>query len=161
MTTQSTLTKKLQDKSASIAILGLGYVGLPLAVLALVVSGCSPSNPSPTVVVDEGLIDQQTAIQKAESYCRLGTPQEPPVIVSAVLQTCSESYDLPFQLRCNQQPPEHKVWVVYVDGDWVDSRGARGSTEVRIVHFHHCISMIDAETGKHMGLVGYSRPEDK
>ena len=33
MTTKDILIKKLQDKSASIAILGLGYVGLPLAVV--------------------------------------------------------------------------------------------------------------------------------
>jgi UDP-N-acetyl-D-glucosamine dehydrogenase len=33
MTTKDTLIKKLQDKSAEIAILGLGYVGLPLAVV--------------------------------------------------------------------------------------------------------------------------------
>jgi UDP-N-acetyl-D-glucosamine dehydrogenase len=33
MNTKDTLIKKLQDKSAEIAILGLGYVGLPLAVV--------------------------------------------------------------------------------------------------------------------------------
>jgi UDP-N-acetyl-D-glucosamine dehydrogenase len=33
MTTKSTLIKKLQNKTAEIAILGLGYVGLPLAVV--------------------------------------------------------------------------------------------------------------------------------
>jgi UDP-N-acetyl-D-glucosamine dehydrogenase len=33
MTIKDTLIKKLQDKSANIAILGLGYVGLPLAVV--------------------------------------------------------------------------------------------------------------------------------
>ena len=33
MTTKITLIKKLQDKTAEIAILGLGYVGLPLAVV--------------------------------------------------------------------------------------------------------------------------------
>ncbi|MEW5939523.1 MAG: nucleotide sugar dehydrogenase [Chloroflexota bacterium] len=33
MTTKDTLIKKLQDKTAKIAILGLGYVGLPLAVV--------------------------------------------------------------------------------------------------------------------------------
>ena len=33
MTTKATLIKKLQDKTANIAILGLGYVGLPLAVV--------------------------------------------------------------------------------------------------------------------------------
>ena len=33
MTTKTTLIKKLQDKTAEIAILGLGYVGLPLAVV--------------------------------------------------------------------------------------------------------------------------------
>ncbi len=33
MTTKETLIKKLKDKSATIAILGLGYVGLPLAVV--------------------------------------------------------------------------------------------------------------------------------
>lgn len=33
MTTKATLIKKLQDKTAEIAILGLGYVGLPLAVV--------------------------------------------------------------------------------------------------------------------------------
>ena len=33
MTTKDTLIKKLQDKTAEIAILGLGYVGLPLAVV--------------------------------------------------------------------------------------------------------------------------------
>jgi len=33
MTTKDILIKKLQDKSAEIAILGLGYVGLPLAVV--------------------------------------------------------------------------------------------------------------------------------
>jgi len=33
MTTKETLTKKLEDKSARIGILGLGYVGLPLAVV--------------------------------------------------------------------------------------------------------------------------------
>ncbi len=33
MTIKDTLTKKLQDKTANIAILGMGYVGLPLAVV--------------------------------------------------------------------------------------------------------------------------------
>ena len=33
MTTKDTLIKKLKDKEAHIAILGLGYVGLPLAVV--------------------------------------------------------------------------------------------------------------------------------
>lgn len=33
MTTKDTLVKKLKDKTATIAILGLGYVGLPLAVV--------------------------------------------------------------------------------------------------------------------------------
>jgi len=33
MSTKATLIKKLQDKTAKIAILGLGYVGLPLAVV--------------------------------------------------------------------------------------------------------------------------------
>ncbi|MFZ5881687.1 MAG: nucleotide sugar dehydrogenase [Chloroflexota bacterium] len=33
MTTKDTLIKKLQDKTATISILGLGYVGLPLAVV--------------------------------------------------------------------------------------------------------------------------------
>jgi len=33
MTTKDTLIKKLQDKEARVAILGLGYVGLPLAVV--------------------------------------------------------------------------------------------------------------------------------
>jgi UDP-N-acetyl-D-glucosamine dehydrogenase len=33
MSTKEILIKKLKDKSASIAILGLGYVGLPLAVV--------------------------------------------------------------------------------------------------------------------------------
>ncbi len=33
MTTKDTLIKKLQDKKARVAILGLGYVGLPLAVV--------------------------------------------------------------------------------------------------------------------------------
>ncbi len=33
MSTKDTLIKKLQDKTAKIAILGLGYVGLPLAVV--------------------------------------------------------------------------------------------------------------------------------
>lgn len=33
MSTQEVLTKKLRDKSAKVAILGLGYVGLPLAVV--------------------------------------------------------------------------------------------------------------------------------
>ncbi|MEW5830474.1 MAG: nucleotide sugar dehydrogenase [Chloroflexota bacterium] len=33
MTIKNTLTKKLQDKTANIAILGMGYVGLPLAVV--------------------------------------------------------------------------------------------------------------------------------
>ena len=33
MSIKETLTQKLKDKSASIAILGLGYVGLPLAVV--------------------------------------------------------------------------------------------------------------------------------
>ena len=33
MTTKETLVKKLKDKTATIAILGLGYVGLPLAVV--------------------------------------------------------------------------------------------------------------------------------
>jgi UDP-N-acetyl-D-glucosamine dehydrogenase len=33
LTTKTTLIKKLQDKTAEIAILGLGYVGLPLAVV--------------------------------------------------------------------------------------------------------------------------------
>ena len=33
MTTKTDLIKRLKDKSATIAILGLGYVGLPLAVV--------------------------------------------------------------------------------------------------------------------------------
>src|SRR5512137_2746312 len=33
MTIKDTLIKKLQDKTARIGILGLGYVGLPLAVV--------------------------------------------------------------------------------------------------------------------------------
>ena len=33
MTIKDTLIEKLQDKTAKIAILGLGYVGLPLAVV--------------------------------------------------------------------------------------------------------------------------------
>ena len=33
MTTKDTLIKKLQNKQARVAILGLGYVGLPLAVV--------------------------------------------------------------------------------------------------------------------------------
>ena len=33
MTTKDTLIKNLKDKKARIAILGLGYVGLPLAVV--------------------------------------------------------------------------------------------------------------------------------
>jgi UDP-N-acetyl-D-glucosamine dehydrogenase len=33
VSTKEILIKKLKDKSASIAILGLGYVGLPLAVV--------------------------------------------------------------------------------------------------------------------------------
>ena len=33
MTTKTDLIKKLKDKSAEVAILGLGYVGLPLAVV--------------------------------------------------------------------------------------------------------------------------------
>ena len=33
MTTKDILIKKMQDKSAKVAILGLGYVGLPLAVV--------------------------------------------------------------------------------------------------------------------------------
>ena len=33
MTTKDTLIKNLKDKQARIAILGLGYVGLPLAVV--------------------------------------------------------------------------------------------------------------------------------
>jgi UDP-N-acetyl-D-glucosamine dehydrogenase len=33
MSTKETLIKKLKEKKASIGILGLGYVGLPLAVV--------------------------------------------------------------------------------------------------------------------------------
>ena len=33
MSTKETLIKKMNDKTARIAILGLGYVGLPLAVV--------------------------------------------------------------------------------------------------------------------------------
>ena len=33
MSTKETLIKKLQDKSAKIGILGMGYVGMPLAVV--------------------------------------------------------------------------------------------------------------------------------
>ncbi|MBV5336883.1 MAG: UDP-N-acetyl-D-glucosamine dehydrogenase, partial [Deltaproteobacteria bacterium] len=33
MSTKEILIKKLKDKTAKIAILGLGYVGLPLAVV--------------------------------------------------------------------------------------------------------------------------------
>ena len=60
MTIQDTLTKKLKDKSASIAILGLGYVGLPLAVVfaeaGFHVTGVDP---------DKRKID---ALHKGESY---------------------------------------------------------------------------------------------
>jgi UDP-N-acetyl-D-glucosamine dehydrogenase len=33
MSIKDDLLKKLQDKSASVAVLGMGYVGLPLAVV--------------------------------------------------------------------------------------------------------------------------------
>jgi UDP-N-acetyl-D-glucosamine dehydrogenase len=60
MTTKETLIKKLKDKSASIAILGLGYVGLPLAVVfgeaGFNVMGVDP---------DQRKID---ALNKGESY---------------------------------------------------------------------------------------------
>jgi len=60
MTTKETLVKKLKDKTASIAILGLGYVGLPLAVVfgeaGFHVTGVDP---------DKRKID---AIAKGESY---------------------------------------------------------------------------------------------
>ena len=60
MTTKETLIKKLKDKSAAIAILGLGYVGLPLAVVfgeaGFHVTGVDP---------DKRKID---ALQKGESY---------------------------------------------------------------------------------------------
>jgi UDP-N-acetyl-D-glucosamine dehydrogenase len=60
MSTKETLIKKLKDKTASIAILGLGYVGLPLAVVfgeaGFNVMGVDP---------DKRKID---ALQKGESY---------------------------------------------------------------------------------------------
>lgn len=60
MTTKATLIQKLQDKSAEIAILGLGYVGLPLAVVfgeaGFKVTGIDP---------DTRKID---ALHKGESY---------------------------------------------------------------------------------------------
>ena len=60
MTTKDTLIKKLQDKSAEIAILGLGYVGLPLAVVfgeaGFKVTGVDP---------DARKVD---ALKKGESY---------------------------------------------------------------------------------------------
>jgi UDP-N-acetyl-D-glucosamine dehydrogenase len=60
MTTKDTLIKKLQDKTAEIAILGLGYVGLPLAVVfgeaGFKVTGVDP---------DTRKVD---ALRKGESY---------------------------------------------------------------------------------------------
>ncbi|GAB4538756.1 MAG: nucleotide sugar dehydrogenase [Anaerolineales bacterium] len=60
MTTKETLIKKLKDKTANIAILGLGYVGLPLAVVfgeaGFNVTGVDP---------DQRKID---ALQKGVSY---------------------------------------------------------------------------------------------
>jgi len=60
MTTKDTLIKKLQDKTANIAILGLGYVGLPLAVVfgeaGFNVTGVDP---------DKRKVD---ALDKGESY---------------------------------------------------------------------------------------------
>ncbi len=60
MTTKDTLVKKLKDKNAKIAILGLGYVGLPLAVVfgeaGFQVTGVDP---------DTRKID---ALKKGESY---------------------------------------------------------------------------------------------
>jgi UDP-N-acetyl-D-glucosamine dehydrogenase len=60
MTTKETLIKKLQDKTAHIAILGLGYVGLPLAVVfgeaGFKVTGIDP---------DARKID---SLKKGESY---------------------------------------------------------------------------------------------
>src|SRR5258706_10102275 len=60
MTTKETLIKKLKDKNAKIAILGLGYVGLPLAVVfgeaGFHVTGVDP---------DKRKID---ALAKGESY---------------------------------------------------------------------------------------------
>jgi UDP-N-acetyl-D-glucosamine dehydrogenase len=60
MTTKDTLIKKLHDKSAEIAILGLGYVGLPLAVVfgeaGFKVTGVDP---------DSRKVD---SLQKGKSY---------------------------------------------------------------------------------------------
>jgi UDP-N-acetyl-D-glucosamine dehydrogenase len=60
MTTKDTLIKQLQDKTAEIAILGLGYVGLPLAVVfgeaGFKVTGVDP---------DTRKVD---ALRKGESY---------------------------------------------------------------------------------------------
>ncbi len=60
MTTKDILIKKLQDKTADIAILGLGYVGLPLAVVfgeaGFKVTGIDP---------DARKVE---ALQKGESY---------------------------------------------------------------------------------------------
>lgn len=60
MTTKETLVKKLKDKTATIAILGLGYVGLPLAVVfaeaGFHVTGVDP---------DKRKID---SLKKGESY---------------------------------------------------------------------------------------------
>ena len=39
MTTKEALIKKLQDKTAKIGILGMGYVGMPLAVVFAVDDG--------------------------------------------------------------------------------------------------------------------------
>src|SRR5262245_23351583 len=58
--TKDTLLKKLQDKTANVAILGLGYVGLPLAVVfaeaGFKVTGIDP---------DSGKVD---SLQKGISY---------------------------------------------------------------------------------------------
>ena len=60
MSTKETLLKKLKDKNAKVAILGLGYVGLPLAVV-FAEAGFNVTGVDP----DKRKID---AIAKGESY---------------------------------------------------------------------------------------------
>lgn len=71
MSTKELLIKKLRDKTANIAILGLGYVGLPLAVVfgeaGFHVTGVDP---------DQRKID---ALKKGVSYI--------PDVKTSVIQT--------------------------------------------------------------------------
>ena len=60
MTIQETLTNKLRDRSATVAILGLGYVGLPLAVVF--------AEAGYRVIGIDPIAEKVEAINRGESY---------------------------------------------------------------------------------------------